>query len=143
MNDKEDRFIAKKIFFICPRDWTISINTLHRKGGDQMIPHHFAMAQPKNSAVKVTATATAFRGRTSGFLFKIVLGENYGWLNYNSVAEDIADKLQKGIEDALGVRADDSVSLTVILSKNPDTELRSGKKFLALSDVKVVDYDIV
>ena len=99
MNDKEDRFIAKKIFFMCLRDWTISINTPHRKGGDQMIPHHFAMAQPKNSAVKITANATAYRGKTSGFLFKITFEENYGWLNYNSVADEISDSLQEGIEE--------------------------------------------
>ena len=103
------------------------------------------MAQPKtskNSTEKISAEATAYRGRTSGYLFKIIFNEITGWLNYDSVAEDIAENLQEGIEDALGTRSSGSLTLQVTLSKKPDTELRSGKTFLSLSDVKITDYKI-
>lgn len=95
------------------------------------------------SVAQATAAATAYRGKTSGFLFKIVFEDTTGWLNYNSVADEISDNLQEGIEDALGVRSSGSLTLKVILSKTPGTELRSGKKFLDLSDVKIVDFELV
>ena len=96
----------------------------------------------QKSTEKISATATAYRGRTNGYLFKITFNEIVGWLNYDSIAEQISENLQEGIEDALGVRASSSLNLIVYLDKKPSTEQKSGKTWLGLSDIKIVDFEI-
>ena len=90
--------------------------------------------------LKPQAAATAYRSRTRGFLFKITFQDIITWLNYDSVTEEIQDRLAEGLEDALGKRSSGSVNLTVTLSAVPEIETRGNSKYLNMSNVKVNDY---
>lgn len=67
-----------------------------------------------------------------------------GWINYNSVNEDIADKMLDSINDAIGQRKDTSNVKMICTFQEPFSLVEyKGKMFIDSTVNPIVNYDFV
>ena len=67
-----------------------------------------------------------------------------GWINYNSVTAEIADRMLDSIEDAIGERKDNSkVELTCTFKEPFSLVEYKGKQFIETDTNPIIQFELV